>query len=307
VKVLLAVLPCLCKHHPGGKGCGNSYGTFGHYGWGEPWIRKTRCPTCDNCGPSGGAYGIEGLSPEKRGVQKWINGRGADVLLALSESIGLFRKCSYAIKHRLSPRFSKALELRNTGIKKDSECGCDFLFEIEIGTIWHEGSKGLVPRLDGDYNPLELAYVLNPTELQQDILAQGITCPICDQVLHLMLHEGWIKAPSIGYGNKPRPYRVYYLTCYPDYSKYTPNRAIKSNDWMPPFNRLPPVKRYAQWASFWADSLYWAKAFATLPDPDLEYELSDAEQVLVREAWLEDGDSLLRQIKDNIKEISRYG
>ena len=245
----MAVLPCLCKHHPGGKGCGNSYVTFGHYGWGEPWIRKTRCPTCDNCGPSGGAYGIEGLSPEKRDVQKWINGRDADVALFNLRS----SRCSYAISSRLSRRFSEALNLRNTGVKQDHDCRCDFLFEIEVGTIWHEGSKGLEPRLDGDYNPEGLAYVLSPTELQQDILAQGITCPICDQVLHLMLHEGWIKAPSIGYGKKPRPYRVYYLTCWPEYSKYTPNNPLKPNGGMPPFNPHP-MYLSSLWASFWADN-----------------------------------------------------
>ena len=245
-------LRCRCEHH-GDKGCGNSYPTSGHYGWGEPWIRMDRCSDCDYCGYSGGAYGIEGLSPEKRDGQKWINGGGADVLLALSESIGLFRKCSYAIKYRLSPRFSKALELRNTGIKKYPECGCDFLFEIEFGTIWGHGSKGLEPNLVGDYHPRELAWVLSPTKLQQDISAQGITCPICDQVLHLMLHEGWIKAPSIGYGKKPRPYRVYYLTCWPEYSKYKPNNPVKGNDGMPPFN---PHSMYSSslWASFWADN-----------------------------------------------------
>ena len=67
-----------------------------------------------------------------------------------------------------------------------------------------------------------------------------------------MLHEGWIKAPSIGYGNKPRPYRVYYLTCYPDYRKYTPNNPIKGNELMPPFNRHPRLAS-SEWASFWAD------------------------------------------------------
>ena len=250
MKVLFAVLPCLCKHHPGGNGCGKSYVTFGHYGWGEPWIRKTRCYDCDYCGPSGGAHGIEGLSPEKQDVQKWINGRGAD----LAQLNFPKDRCSYAIRSRLSPRFSKALELRNTGVKKDwLDCKCDFLFEIEVGTIWHEGSKGLEPRFDGDYNPEELAYVLSPTQLQEDILAQGITCPICDCDLYLMLHEGWIRAPSIGYGPKPRPYRVYYLTCYPDYEKYTPNRAIPSNEGMPPFNHHPRLASF-EWASFWADN-----------------------------------------------------
>jgi len=249
VKVLLAVLPCLCKHHPGGKGCGKSYVTFGHYGWGEPWIRKTRCYDCNYCGPSGGAHGIEGLSPEKRDVQKWINGREAD----LAQLNFPKNRCSYAIRSRLSRIFSKALELRNTGIKEDPYCEWDFLFEIEFGTIWHEGPEGLVPHLDGNYHPSELAWVLSPTELHQDISDQEATCPICDQVLHLMLHEGWIKAPSIGYGPKPRPYRVYYLTCYPDYEKYTPNRAIKSNEGMPPFNRHPRLASF-EWASFWADN-----------------------------------------------------
>ena len=249
MKVLLAVLPCLCKHHPGGKGCGKSYVTFGHYGWGEPWIRKTRCYDCNYCGPSGGAHGIEGLSPEKRDVQKWINGREAD----LAQLNFPKNRCSYAIRSRLSRIFSKALELRNTGIKEDPYCEWDFLFEIEFGTIWHEGPEGLVPHLDGNYHPSELAWVLSPTELHQDISDQEATCPICDQVLHLMLHEGWIKAPSIGYGPKPRPYRVYYLTCYPDYEKYTPNRAIKSNEGMPPFNRHPRLASF-EWASFWADN-----------------------------------------------------
>ena len=254
MKVLLAVLPCLCEHHPGGKGCGNPYVTFGHYGWGEPWIRRARCPDCDYCGYSGGAYGIEGLSPEKRDVQKWINGRDADLLLTHSgDTLRSRSKVSYAIWNQLFPRFKRALELRNTGIKEDPECGCDFLFEIELGTIWVHGSKGLEPNLVGDYHPRELAWVLSPTKLQRDIEDQAITCPICDQVLHLMLHEGWIKAPSIGYGKKPRPYRVYYLTCWPEYSKYTPNNPLKPNGGMPPFN---PHSMYSSslWASFWADN-----------------------------------------------------
>ena len=192
---------CKCPHH-GVKDCGKGYTTFGHYGWGEPWIRMSRCPDCDYCGHSGGAYGIEGLSPEKQDGQTWINGPEADLMLGLSDFSR--SKCSYAISSRLSPRFSKALALRNSGFKKGpGPCGNDFLFEIEIGTIWHEGQKGLVPKTDGHYNPYELACVLSPTKLQQDILAQGITCPICDQALHLMLHDGWIKAPSVGYGKKP--------------------------------------------------------------------------------------------------------
>ena len=179
--MVLAVLSCMCEHHP--IRCGNVYASFGHYGWGEPYIRMSRCPDCDYCGQRGGAHGIKGLDPRKQDIQKWVDDHEAD--LAPRKN-----RCSYAIRDRLSRRFSQALELRRNGTKKHPECGCDFLFEIEVGTIWHEGAKGLEWRFDGDYNPYELAWVINPTELYQDISEQEATCPICDSKLFLMLHEG---------------------------------------------------------------------------------------------------------------------
>ena len=101
-------------------------------------------------------------------------------------------------------------------------------------------------------------------EIIDDVERQEPECPLCGSSLHLMMHEGWIRSPGVGFGNEPRPYRVYYLTCVPDWEKHRPNSAIASNAFGPPFNPHPAAGRIG-----WSSRLsFWHPSNRSVPHPD---------------------------------------
>ena len=99
---------CTCEHHTDDQGrptpCGNVYGVFGHFGWGEPWISASRCGACHGCGT--GRLGLSALPPEQHDVSAWVASPAADAMLG-QHLLGLQRS-SYSIRARLAPRFIRA-------------------------------------------------------------------------------------------------------------------------------------------------------------------------------------------------------
>jgi hypothetical protein len=79
-----------------------------------------------------------------------------------------------------------------------------------------------------------------------------------------MMHEGWIRSAGVGFDNQPRPYRVYYLTCVPDWERYRPNNPIASNAFGPPFNPHAVADRIG-----WSSRLsFWHPSNRSVPHPD---------------------------------------
>ena len=120
---------CTCEHHTDDQGrptqCGNVYGVFGHFGWGEPWISASRCGACHGCGT--GRLGLSALPPEQHDVSAWVASPAADAMLG-QHLLGLQRS-SYSIRARLAPRFIRARGLVREGVAR---CGHDHLFAVEL-------------------------------------------------------------------------------------------------------------------------------------------------------------------------------
>ena len=246
---------CRCEKHTDGNGnptaCGKAYITFGHYGWGEPYSRARYCEDCDSCQSLWG-HGLDALEKSKQDPETWVRSSGPDTLLGQTSFLN--SKTSYAIRARLPPKFNASVFLKNANITLNGPCGNDFLFETEVAGVWEKNPNTNRWELKGhNYHPMEGRWALDPQKLHDDVKMSKPTCPLCGFGLDLMMHEGWISAPAIGYGKEPRPIRVYYLSCSPDYAKYSPNDIIGSNQFGRPFNPHQIVR--GQWASFWHHEL----------------------------------------------------
>lgn len=240
--------PCSCDKHPGNANgiCGAAYIYFGHEGWGEPYGRGHHCHACDSCYPSG--FGLAALSKEKQNIQTWLQSDGPDTLSGQTSFI--IGKTSWAISKRLAPTFISSIMKKNIGITELPTCGAMFLFETEVAGYWERSNKGTWElNIQSHYDVFQSRWALDPKQLEADIRRQKPSCPICSDPLRLMMHEGWVKAPAIGYGEKPRPIRVYYLSCNHDWTSYRPNNPIKSNEGAPPFNQHPTNSNNQ--CSFW--------------------------------------------------------
>lgn len=252
------MVTCGCNKHPSNPNgvCGQSYVYFGHEGWGEPYGRGSRCPSCDTCF-SRGHRGLNLLARNKQKIGDWLNSSNPDVLLGQTSFNR--NKSSYAISNRLYPSFSMAVAKKNRMIREPPICRSRFLFETEVSGVWqlnqNSGRYELKP--DYNHNPLEQGWTIDFNDLDRDIREQEPECPICKSELRLMMHEGWTQHPEIGYGNERRPIRIYYLSCEHDWQRYSPNNPIKSNEYAPPFN--PHPKLNIETCSFWHTDFRYLK------------------------------------------------
>ena len=255
---------CTCEHHTDDQGmptqCGISYGVFGHFGWGEPWISASRCGACHGCGT--GRLGLNALPPAQHDVGAWVASPAADAMLG-QHLMGLQRS-SYSIRSRLAPRFVRARGLVREGVRLDGRCGHDHLFAVELPGHFRREGQRWTPSPVGHHHPDEERYVIGACEIIDDVERQDPECPLCGHSLHLMMHEGWIRSAGVGFDNQPRPYRVYYLTCVPDWERYRPNNPIASNAFAPPFNPHPAAERIG-----WSSRLsFWHSSNRSVPHPD---------------------------------------
>ena len=250
---------CMCDKHPGNPNgvCGNSYIHFGHEGWGEPYGRSKRCADCDSCF-SGGRRGLNILAHDKQNIDNWLRSTNPDTLLGQT-SFGSIGTCSYAISKRLYPSFSVAVAKKNRNIIQPPACGSRFLFETEVDGYWQLNENTGRYELDPEFNhhPMEQGWTIDFKDLDHDIRNQEPTCPVCSSELRLMMHEGWTKQPDIGYGDQRRPIRIYYLSCRHDWSEYSPNNPLVSNEYAPPFN--PHHVLNLQSCSFWHTDFRYEK------------------------------------------------
>tara|TARA_B100001113_G_scaffold68683_1_gene53095 strand:+ start:1900 stop:2496 length:597 start_codon:yes stop_codon:yes gene_type:complete len=190
------------------------------------------------------------LSPEKRDVSSWVNSDDGPTL-QLGKFSSVSDNCSYTIKHRLPARFRRTLNQLTSGTRSTDDHL--FPFDSEVGThFWLNPNSRLIEIMPGHYHPSEIEMVIDPSWMHGEISQQNVACPICEKPLQLMMHDGWIRHPSIGYDSNPRPFRVYYLSCNPDWrsGEHLPNAPVAANDGERPFNVHPRLG--VPWASFWS-------------------------------------------------------
>ena len=157
-----------CNKHPGNPNgfCGQTYLYFGHEGWGEPYGRGSRCPSCDNCF-SRGHRGLNILAPNKQKIGDWLNSSNPDVLLGQTSFNRT--KCSYAIGNRLYPRFSIAVAKKNRMIREPPICRSRFLFETEVSGFWqlNQNSGQYVLKPDYNHHPMEQGWTIDFNDLDR--------------------------------------------------------------------------------------------------------------------------------------------
>lgn len=255
---------CQCEHHTNERGeprrCGQTYTTFGHYGWGEPWIAASRCDACHGCG--NGMLGLSALAPAKRRVGQWVASDAADA--TLGQHMHGMTRSSYGIRRRLSPRFVRARGLVREGARLDGPCGHMHLFEVEVPGHFVRGERGWEPSAVEDHHVEQQRYVLDVERLIREVSMQEPPCPLCGHALHLMMHEGWIRSAGVGFDDAPRPYRVFYLSCVPDWNMYTPNNPVAGN-----FNGEPFVQHPLGNIIGWSSRLsFWHPSLRSTPAPE---------------------------------------
>ena len=258
--MVVTINECSCNKHPenpDGK-CGNKYIFHGHLGWGEPYSRVRLCPLCDACSNK---KGIECLSPEKRDVGKWVNSDDGPIN-QFGKFFAISIDCSYTIKVRLPNLFRQTLNELISGHPKGHEPHY-FAFDSELGTYFYlnHNTKTVEVKTEPHYHPAESGSVMaiDPDVMEMEINQQQVDCPICADgtKLGLMMHEGWIRHPSVGYDSTPRPYRIFYLSCRPEWKFHNPNNPVMSNYGERPFNDHPIITH--PWASFWSSKPEYPK------------------------------------------------